>query len=77
MMAQNPAEFKIEVQNSLKRHATAVKKLVSKGSKFWDYGNSFLLEAGRAGADIFDASGNFIFPTYFQVSIMFIILLYL
>lgn len=53
MMASNPEKFKEEVQNTLVRHANAVNTLHAKGMYFFDYGNAFLLEAGRAGADIY------------------------
>ncbi len=53
LMASNPDKFKEEVQKTLVRHANAVNTLHSKGMYFFDYGNAFLLEAGRAGADIY------------------------
>jgi urocanate hydratase len=53
LMASNPDKFKEEVQKTLVRHATAVNTLTAKGMYFFDYGNAFLLEAGRAGADIY------------------------
>lgn len=53
MMAENPAQFKEEVQKTLIRHAQAINTLVNRGMYFFDYGNAFLLEAGRAGADIY------------------------
>ena len=53
MMAENPDLFKIEIQKTLVRHANAINNLASKGMYFFDYGNAFLLEAGRAGADIY------------------------
>jgi urocanate hydratase len=53
MMAENPDKFKEEVQKTLVRHANAINTLNSKGMYFFDYGNAFLLEAGRAGADIY------------------------
>lgn len=53
MMANNPAQFKEEVQKTLVRHANAINTLTSQGMYFFDYGNAFLLEAGRAGADIY------------------------
>jgi urocanate hydratase len=53
MMAENPDKFKEEVQKTLVRHAAAVNTLNAKGMYFFDYGNAFLLEAGRAGADIY------------------------
>jgi urocanate hydratase len=52
MMAKNPEQFKIEVQKTLRRHANAINKHTAKGTYFFDYGNAFLLEASRAGADI-------------------------
>lgn len=52
LMQKDPAKFKALVQESLVRHVTAVNALADRGMKFWDYGNSFLLEASRAGADI-------------------------
>ena len=53
MMAENPDQFKEEVQKTLVRHANAVNTLTAKNMYFFDYGNAFLLEAGRAGADIY------------------------
>jgi urocanate hydratase len=53
MMANNPVHFKEEVQKTLVRHANAINTLTSQGMYFFDYGNAFLLEAGRAGADIY------------------------
>jgi len=53
MMAENPVKFKEEVQKTLVRHANAINTLNKKGMYFFDYGNAFLLEAGRAGADIY------------------------
>ncbi|MCF8257785.1 MAG: urocanate hydratase [Flavobacteriales bacterium] len=53
MMADNPELFKQKVQDSLKRHVSAINRLASQGMYFFDYGNAFLLEAGRAGADVF------------------------
>ena len=54
MMAENPDKFKEEVQKTLVRHANAVNTIHNKGMYFFDYGNAFLLEAGRAGADIYE-----------------------
>ena len=65
-MANNPEKFKSEVQESLRRHVSVINKLTAKGMYFFDYGNAFLLEAGRAGADIFDGSGKFKYPSYVQ-----------
>ncbi len=53
LMANNPEKFKEEVQKTLRRHATAINKHTEKGTYFFDYGNAFLLEASRAGADVF------------------------
>ncbi len=67
MMADNPDSFKEEIYRTLRRHATAVNKHAEKGTYFFDYGNAFLLEAGRAGADIFKADGiTFKYPSYVQ-----------
>ena len=67
MMSSNPPQFKLEVQESLRRHVSAVNKLVSKGTYFWDYGNAFLLEASRAGADVMAPSGKgFRYPSYVE-----------
>jgi urocanate hydratase len=53
LMANNPDKFKEEVQKTLRRHADAINKHTEKGTYFFDYGNAFLLEASRAGADVF------------------------
>ncbi|WP_304138142.1 urocanate hydratase [Mesonia mobilis] len=67
MMADNPEQFKKEVQRSLKRQAAAINKHTAKGTYFFDYGNAFLLEASRAGADIMSKDGkNFKYPSYVQ-----------
>lgn len=67
MMANDPKTFKIKVQESLKRHAAAVNKHTAKGTYFFDYGNAFLLEASRAGADIMADNGiDFKYPSYVQ-----------
>jgi urocanate hydratase len=66
MMATNPERFKEEVHKSLRRHVAAINKLTAKGMYFFDYGNAFLLEASRAGADIMDDKGNFKYPSYVQ-----------
>jgi urocanate hydratase len=66
MMAEDPAKFKQEVQSTLRRHATAINNMHKKGMYFFDYGNAFLLEASRAGADILKADGTFIYPSYIQ-----------
>jgi len=66
LMAENPERFKEKVQESLKRHVTAVNKMAKKGMYFFDYGNAFLLEASRAGADILKENGDFKYPSYVQ-----------
>ncbi len=67
MMAENPQLFKEKVQESLRRHVTAINSCVQKfGTYFFDYGNAFLLESGRAGADVFKTNGNFKYPSYVQ-----------
>ena len=67
MISINPNQFKMEVQESLRRHASAVNSLVERGAYFWDYGNAFLLEASRAGADIMNSDGTgFRYPSYVE-----------
>jgi urocanate hydratase len=66
MMAKDPAQFKKEVQKTLVRHANAVNVLAAKGMYFFDYGNAFLLEASRAGADIVKPDGTFKYNSYVQ-----------
>lgn len=66
MMAEEPEQFKEAVRASLRRHANAVNALAAQGMYFFDYGNAFLLEASRAGADIMKADGTFKYPSYVQ-----------
>lgn len=66
MMAKDPAEFKSRVQDTLRRHAAAINKMTARGMYFFDYGNAFLLEASRAGADIMQPDGTFKYPSYVQ-----------
>ncbi|MFT6630674.1 MAG: urocanate hydratase [Bacteriovoracaceae bacterium] len=66
MMAEEPKKFKLLIQKSLKRHVEAINKLTAKGMYFFDYGNAFLLEASRAGADILKENGDFKYPSYVQ-----------
>ena len=66
MMAENPELFKEKVQASLRRHVAAINKLTAKGMYFFDYGNAFLLQSSRAGADIMKADGTFRYPSYVQ-----------
>ncbi|MBP0611785.1 urocanate hydratase [Chryseobacterium sp. cx-311] len=67
MMAENPELFKEKVQESLRRHAEAINRHTEKSTYFFDYGNAFLLEASRAGADIMAENGiDFRYPSYVQ-----------
>lgn len=66
MMAEEPAKFKEAVQASLRRHVAAINQLTAGGMYFFDYGNAFLLESSRAGADIQNADGTFRYPSYVQ-----------
>lgn len=67
MMANEPDRFKKEVQATLVKHAAAINKHTAKGTYFFDYGNAFLLEASRAGADIMAENGiDFRYPSYVQ-----------
>jgi len=67
MMANNPELFKEKVQESLRRHAAAINKHNAKGTYFFDYGNAFLLEASRAGADVMAGNGiDFKYSSYVQ-----------
>ncbi|MDE6338180.1 MAG: urocanate hydratase, partial [Muribaculaceae bacterium] len=66
MMADNPEEFKARVQESLRRQVNAINKLTERGMYFFDYGNAFLLESSRAGADILLPDGRFRYPSYVQ-----------
>jgi urocanate hydratase len=67
MMAHEPDKFKQHVQESLRRQANAINRHAAKGTYFFDYGNAFLLEASRAGADVMASDGiNFNYPSYVQ-----------
>lgn len=66
MMAEEPEKFKEAVQASLRRHVAAVNQLAANGMYFFDYGNAFLLESSRAGADIMKEDGTFRYPSYVQ-----------
>jgi len=67
MMADDPDEFKRRVQESLRRQVAAINKLAAKGMYFFDYGNAFLLESSRAGADVMSADGQrFRYPSYVE-----------
>ena len=58
--------FKSEVQKSLRRHVSSINELCSRGTIFWDYGNAFLLESSRAGADVLQEDGKFRYPSYVE-----------
>ncbi|MCY1489633.1 Urocanate hydratase [compost metagenome] len=67
LMANDPEKFKTEVQKTLRRHAAAINKHTAKGTYFFDYGNAFLLEASRAGADVMAENKiDFKYPSYVQ-----------
>ncbi|MFL2576787.1 MAG: urocanate hydratase [Flavobacteriales bacterium] len=66
LMVENPVVFKEKVQETLRSHVNAINTLTEKGMYFFDYGNAFLLESKRAGADILDEKGNFKFQSYVQ-----------
>ena len=66
MIMDNPSGFKEEVKSTLRKHVEYVNALVNRGSIFWDYGNAFLLESSRAGADILHPDGSFRYPSYVE-----------
>ena len=66
MMAEEPERFREAVRASLRRHVAAINRLAAKGMYFFDYGNAFLLESSRAGADILRPDGTFRYPSYVQ-----------
>ena len=66
MMSNDPEKFAQEIQKTLIRHADAVNTLSDRGMFFWDYGNAFLLEASRVGADVLKPNGNFRYPSYVE-----------
>ena len=67
LLKTNPSEFKMAVQKSLRRHAAAINEHTKKGTYFFDYGNAFLLESSRAGADVLAENGvDFKYPSYVQ-----------
>ena len=68
MMAEEPQLFKEKVQASLRRQVAAINKLTEKGMYFFDYGNAFLLESSRAGADILKEDGRFRYPCLLYTS---------
>ena len=66
MMVENPEGFREMVRKSLIRQVSAINELSAKGMYFWDYGNAFLLESGRAGADVFKTDGTYRYQSYVQ-----------
>jgi urocanate hydratase len=66
MISADPEKFKMYVRESLKRQVKAINLHCERGTYFFDYGNAFLLEASRAGADILDSKGEFRYPSYVQ-----------
>ena len=68
MLSEEPERFKSEVQATLRRHAAAVNTMAERGMYFWDYGNAFLLEASRVGADVVNDDGSFRYPSYVRTS---------
>ena len=66
LMSQNPTLFRSEVEATLRRHADAVNTMTERGMYFWDYGNAFLLESSRVGADVLLPDGSFRYPSYVE-----------
>lgn len=66
LMAEEPEKFRQLVEATLRRHATAINTLSERGMYFFDYGNAFLLEASRAGAEVLNPDGSFKYPSYVQ-----------
>ncbi len=66
MMADEPEKFREHVHASLRRQVDAINVMTARGMYFWDYGNAFLLEAGRAGAEIFRDDGTYRYPSYVE-----------
>ncbi len=66
LMAENPEKFRAAVQESLRRQVTAINIMAGRGMYFWDYGNAFLLESGRAGAEIFKPDGKYRYLSYVE-----------
>lgn len=66
MMAEDPKQFAAAVKDSLRRQVKAINAITARGMYFFDYGNAFLLESGRAGADVFDEKGGYRYPSYVQ-----------
>ncbi len=66
LLSSDPEKFRGLVQSSLNRHVNAVNALSEMGTRFWDYGNAFLLESGRADAEVFSDDGSFRYPSYVE-----------
>lgn len=66
MMVDDPDQFREKVRESLRRQVAAINELTAEGMYFFDYGNAFMLESGRAGADILNEKGDFRYPSYVQ-----------
>lgn len=66
MMSEDPGRFREIVKDSLRRHVRAINRHCERGTYFFDYGNAFLLEASRAGADILKPDGKFRYPSYVE-----------
>jgi urocanate hydratase len=66
MMRSDPDGFRERVRESLRRQVDAINAMAERGMYFWDYGNAFLLEAGRAGADVTGSDGGFRYPSYVE-----------
>ena len=66
MIINDPVGFKNEVQKTLRKHVEYVNQLTDRGTIFWDYGNAFLLESSRAGADVVESDGSFRYPSYVE-----------
>ena len=66
MIINDPDGFKNEVQKTLRKHVEYVNQLTDRGTIFWDYGNAFLLESSRAGAEVVESDGSFRYPSYVE-----------
>ncbi len=66
LMASDPADFRDRVQASLRRHLAAIDRCAARGTRFWDYGNAFLLECDRAGCEVARGDGGFRYPSYVE-----------
>lgn len=66
MMTSDPEAFRERVHESLRRQVNAINAMSARGMYFWDYGNAFLLEAGRAGAEVFEPGGTYRYPSYVE-----------